>query len=503
MAFTFTGVDALYKVPRFMATLQFAAGAVSAGSLPMYCLHIGMKTSAGSMTEDQDIVEVTSADDVNAYAGARSELAQMARAGIKAAPTVRHFMAAVAEPSGGTYAQCTLVIAGSWSTDGEIAITFAGKRFSLGVSATDTIDVVGAALAARLSADTEIPATFTYNTSTDTLTGVIANKGATGTSWVIGIDKSKAPSGMTLTLSGSASLSGDRVKFGVAGSGTGTADVTTLLTKLLTGRYARIAVSTNDATNAALLETHVNTKAGATKLLLEQLIFASNASQSTATTLAQTTLNAPRAMVAWMRNANIHPAVIASTIAAIRAQTEPIDWVPDYDGKVLPFIPPQHISDVHTDAENNTALQNGVTPIATGNNEASIVRCITSYCLNGSAQDERCLDIGDVVVTDNGTLDLKLLYETDFRPGNPRVQADPADGEPLPPSGVGYPRLWNALAMKRAREWFANGFVRNPDATPFISQFNSVSQRIETQATIVPQRVQHQIAVAMRQQGPA
>ena len=503
MAFVFDGVDALYKVPRFLAKIIFAAGNVGAGSLPLYTLYVGMKdTSLGTIVPDVDVVEVFSDEDINTLAGPRAQLANMARAGLAAKPTGRHFIAAVLEPAGGTYAQATLLLAGAWTTPGEIAITIAGTRISLGVTATDTIDDVGTALAARMTASIGLPVSTTYSAGTDTLTLVCANKGASGRDWIIGVDKTKMPSGMTATLTGSAALSGDRARLGVAGSGTGTEDVTNILTKLQTKRFARIAVAQSDATNLALWETHVNNKADATRLLLEQFVVGANGTQAAATSLAQTTLNAPRAQLLWQRNANTHPAVFASVMAAVRAGTEGITWVPDYDGFVLAGIPPQDEADIHLDTENNVALQNGVTPLATGNNESSVVRAITTYCLNGATQDDRCLDVGDAVTADNATLDLKLLYETTFRPVNPLVGPDPLEGQKVPPEGVAYPRLWNTVAMKRAREWFASGWVEDPDTTPIISQFNATSRRIESLVPLVVRRIQHQLAVITRQQSP-
>jgi phage tail sheath gpL-like len=342
--------------------------------------------------------------------------------------------------------------------------------------------------------------TASYNTGTDTLTLTCANVGAQGKDWTVQVDQKALAAGLTATLTGSAALSGGRVRMGAAGTGAGTEDLTTLLTKLQSGRYARIASVSNDASNAALLEAHVNGKADMLKLLLEQVVFCHSGTVTQAKTLAQSTLNAPRAQVLWMKNADIHPAVLAAVKAAIRASTEGSDPVPDYDGLLLPGIP-AHLSedDVPIDSEQNTALNGGVTPITSINGEARVVRSITSYSLNGLAQDERTLDIGDAVMTDYATLDLKVFYETAFRPANKYVQADPREGELEPPAGVAFPKLWNNAVFARMQDWFSNGWIEDPADNPPQSQFNGAARAIESIVPLVVRRVQHQLRQIVRQ----
>lgn len=503
MPFTFSGLDPLYKVPKFIGKIVFSAGAVAAGSLPLFVLYVATKTSAGSMVADTDVLEVTSEEEVDTYAGARSLLAQMARAGIQAAPSSRHFIAAVAEPGGGTAATATIVLAGAPTSAGELVVTVAGKTFRTVITTSSTLDGIGADIEAKMLADTRLPVVASYDAPSDTLTLTCANVGAQGRDWIVKVDQSKLPSGLTATLTGSAALSGGRARMGASGSGTGTEDVTNILTKLQTQRFARIAPSSNDATNAALWEAHVNSKADMLKLLLEQVVFGYSGTLANSKTLAATTLNAQRAQVVWMPNADIHPAVIASVKAAIRAATEGTDPVPDYDGLLLPGIP-GHLSDtdIPIDADQNSALNSGVTPVTTVNGEARVVRSITSYCKNGSAQDERTLDIGDAVMTDYAMLDLKLLYETDFRVANKYVEPDPRPGEPEPATGTGHPSLWSRKVLERMLEWRANGWVRAPSLDHIQSQYNAVANAIESQITLYVSRVQHQMRQIVRQTAP-
>ena len=130
-----------------------------------------------------------------------------------------------------------------------------------------------------------------------------------------------------------------------------------------------------------------------------------------------------------------------------------------------------------------------------------MVRSITSYCLNGSNQDERCLDIGDAAMTDYATMDLKLLYDTEFRPQNPYVGPNPADGEEPPPAGVAYPDLWKAYVVRRMRDWFANSWLENrPEGAwaPLVD-YNKSGKYITSEVPLGVRRVQHRVDQVIRQ----
>lgn len=495
-----TGISSSYKVPRYIAKIVFGAGSVSAGSGRLRCLLVGMKVAAGTMVADQDIVRVTSLDEAIAYAGPRSQLARMASKALLI-PSLELYMAAVTEPGAGTQATVTCVLAGTVAA-GVLRFRLAGTSVAVNVSATMTLDDVGAAIAAAFNAKADLPATCAYNAGTDTLTWTIANKGASGRDWILYFDPTDKPSALTLTITGSATLNTNGYRFGAAGSGTGVEDVTTLLTKLTTQRYARIAVAQNDAANLALWETHVNTKAGPLSLLLEQFVVGHNGALASAQSIAQTTLNAFRAQVLWMRNSESHPAEIAAAKAAYRSVNEQANPVPDYDGLTLAGIAPQAFdADLPTDTEQDVALNNSVTPLTSVNGEAKVVRSITSYSLNGSAQDERCLDIGDPVMTDYGVIDSQLLYNTEFRPQNPYVGPNPAEGEEPPPTGVAYPDLWKASLQDRMLDWFAEGWLEERPVGNWapVVDFNKAGRYILSETPMAVRRVQHRLDNVIRQ----
>jgi phage tail sheath gpL-like len=468
-----TGISPSYKRPAFIAKIVYAAGASGAGSQRLRCLLVGMKTAAGSMTPNQDILKVTSEDDVDAYCGVGSQLARMAYKALKV-DSVDVWIAAVAEPTG-VQATATITPTGPQTTGGVLRFRIAGVTVVVTVGVTDTIATICTNIAAAFNANSKLPVTAAATATVVTLT--CKNKGAQGNSWVLyrdAFDNNETVIGLTVTLAGASSINTNGVFFG-ATLGTGVEDATTLLTKLTTTRYARIAVGHNDATNAALWA---------------------------AQTLAQTTLNAFLGSVFWIRNCESHPSEIAAWFAAKRSVTEQTSPVPDYDNLPMPAIAPQAFdADVASPTEQDTALNNGVTPGITVNGAVYCVRAITSYCLFGGAQDERCLDVGDPTMAQYAALDLKAMYDTEFRPANPLVGPNPDPNEESPPQGVGFPDLWNSLVTARAQDWYRNGWLQDPPVGVWApkSDFNKAGRFIVDEIPLSVRRVQHRLDQVVRQ----
>ncbi len=503
MAFVISGWDPSYRRPRFIGQIVFGAGQLSAANAPLACLLIGKKTSAGSMTVDAAPVACTTEEEADSLAGAGSELARMAYKALKK-KGIKLYLAAVTE-NGGTAATATLLLAGVPTAAGVIELYIAGERVAADVASGTAVDTYGAAITAAINAKTRLPVTASYNSGTDTVTITTKNKGVSSKDWLIWKNESVKPAGVTMTLTGSAAEGTDRVRMGAAASGTGTDDVTTLLTQLQTGRYARIACATNDATNAALVESHVNTKAGVLSMLYEHAFFGHNGAYAAAQSIAQTTLNAQRCNLKWHRNSESHPCEIAAAMAALSSTTENASPVPDYDGVVLEGIAPQRYdADRPTDTEINTALTNSVSVMDTVDGQAVIVRQICSYSLlAGSTPDDRTLDAGDARFPDYAMLDLKATYDGEFRPNNPHVQDNPASGAKEPPSGVATPDRWNAEVQARMESWFANNWIEDPANNLPVSTYSTSYHAIVTNAPVIVRRVQHQLGVIVRQTAAA
>lgn len=504
------GVADDYLRPLFFAKIVYAAGPVAGqGALNVLC--IGKKIAAGNLVANSEVRQVFSREDCNTAAGEGSQLGLMGIAALLGDPSCNLYLIAVTES--GTAATVTMLLATVPTTDGSIVIRINGKSITTSYVAGTAIDTIGAAVAAKVNAQPDCPFTCAYNAGTDTLTLTSKNLGAGEKDWIIYQDLSNS-GGVTSTITGSAavntfgSISG--VRAGAGGTGTGTEDYTTVLTKIVSRRYARIACGANDTTNAPLVKAFLAAQAGPTLLFLNMAIYGHNGTQSQATTLAQTTLNDPRSQVFAHRNSETHPALIAAGWAATRAATEGADPVPDYDNFDCSawVAPTQFDADTWLATEENALLNAGVTPIKTQDGVAKSVRAVCTYCLNGSVQDVRCLDIGDPVFMDYMILDLQNFYESTFRPGNKYVQDDPAENELEPLSGVAFPRLWKSAVINRmqtvyfANNWIEDTFSGDSPKYPVDAVYNKNARRIQSNVPVVVRRVQHQLGVIGRQTAP-
>lgn len=491
-----TGISPSYKRPGFIAKISYAAGSSSGGSNRLKCLLVGFKTSGGTMVADQDIVRVTSDDEIAAAAGPRSMLARGAYKAILV-PSVDLYLAAVSEPGGGTAGTVTILLGGT-PGNGILRFRLAGVGINVNVNASMSLDDIGAALVTAFNgADRgRLPATAAYNAGTDTLTLTLANVGASGRDWILYFDPTGKPSALTLTITGSATVNTNGYRFGAGGTGTGVEDVTTLLTKLLTTRYARSAWVSNDATNLALIETHINSKESQLVLLFEQFIVGHNGTLNAAMSLSQTTMNAFLGQLLWQRNSESHPFEIAAAKAALRSVEEQTKLVPDYDGRELAGIAHQRFfADIPTSAEIDLALQSGVTPLTTVNETSRVVRSICSYSLNGTQQDERCLDIGDPTCTQGIVDRIRTYYDTAVRPNNPYAAPDRAEGEPPPAAGTMTPRDWSAIKQDILFQAYNAGELQEPPIGKYAptSTYNTSGKFIQGDTPIVPAQVAHRI----------
>jgi len=504
------GFDSNYKTPRFAGKILYAAGAISAASLALSVLCVGMKTSAGSMVADQDVVQIQSEDEADSYAGAGSQLARMLYKALAFRGSAPIFAAAVAEPTG-TQATATIAFSGTVTAAGQLDIGIAGETVSVAINVGDSLDTIGANIVNYVNQKLRWPVLAdAYTPSDDLVTLKVKNKGVQGKDWILNVDMKQAPAGLTVTVTGSVTVgSSYRVRFGASSTGTGTEDVTNILTKLTSRRYARTALGQNDTTNAALWKSQVDALGGSTSMVYDQLVFATNKAYSTASTLSAA-LNHVQSQILWYRNSESHWCEIAAAKAVLRANTEGNGQPPDYDAVSgngvlvgIAAIRAGFESDLPSDTECNTALNAGITPITNFNGAAATVRSITSYYSFNGTPDYRVIDIGDPVVAEYVTLDMQLGWQTEFKAANPYIQDNPPPGaEPLP-AKVGSPALWNAFAMRKLKQHQRDLRIEDPELNPPDAVFNSTAKRIQGVIPFVPLRVQHQIGIIMRQQSAA
>lgn len=506
------GFSTSNRVPGVYGETIFGAGAISAASLPLILLLVGTKLSTGSATSNQDVNDVLSVDDADAYYGAGAEISRMAYQALRV-PGVKVKGAPVSEAGGAAAAAQVITIGGTWTVQGVVTYRVNGEIIQKTIGATDTIAQFCTDLAALFNSNLRRPyaavATATQVVLTQRSKGARANCGITFQ------DVTKVPSGFTTTISGatwttatakttSAPISfvvpttangyyykctvagtthavteptwpttvGGTVVDGTAtwtcwgqilsgasttwGGGSGTEDVATLLTVLLPQTFDRIVTSENDATNLAKWVTQLNTQAGPTSNILQHFITAVNGTLAAATTLATVSLNSQRGQLMWFLNGETAPWEMSAYFGSLRAATEQGDPAAAYDDALLLGVAPQsQPGDRPTNAILQSAVNNGITPVYTSPDGAKALVCIsiTTHSLTGSTPDYRTFNTSDAYVPDFVRRDVGLYWSTVFKPNNPRVSDDPPQDAKPQLAGVAMPQTWNPEIEAKLRKY--------------------------------------------------
>jgi phage tail sheath gpL-like len=500
MAIVVQGFTADSKTPGAVAELQFAQGPLSAGAVPRFVLLYGNKLSSGASAADNEVADLLSQDEARAFAGAGSELGRMAVKAL-AVPGVKLRAVAVPEASGGTAATLTITITGTWSTGGSIDIHMGGRIVNVAAAPTDTPTTMGDRVVSRLTEDPDLYCNPVNAAGVVTCT--VKNLGVRGNDHIVHVVDKLRPAGMTVALGGGTPLANGGVPFS---GGAGADDVTAALAATFSGSSSYVGAAQNDATNAALLVTQANNKAGPLEGRYENPVFALNGTLAAANSFSQTTLNNAFCQCLLFEGSRNHPSEIAAVWAALRSVTEALPVSPQlgnpnhrYDGTALPGILPHFLdSDVPTRSETDSALNSGVSPIGTKNGTAVMVRSITSRSLNGATPDYRTLDTGDAVVPQRGAEHFNAKWETDHAQVNQYVGPDPLNGA-APPVGFSTPSAWRAQVLLDLRLFATQNMVTDVDNNLPVVEYDSAGKRLMSSIPMKVTPQNHQTGSLIRQ----
>lgn len=499
--FQIIGFSSTDFVPGFVGQVTYGAGPLSAGDQTITLLLVGNKTSAGSMTANQDVSACFSETEADALVGPGSEQARQAYAALQI-PGVQIWLAPVSDP-GGTAASIIITLATTATSAGVFDYYIGGRLVSLPVALGDTATVAGALLADLINANTRLPCTAADTTGAVTLT--MKQTGPRGNDVFVRQVQTGKPGAMTSTLSTGTAVTGVGMKFA---SGATADDLTTVATNTFAGWYNRVGLAARDATQLGVWETSMDSKAGPLEGRPQHTVCASNAALATVQSLTQTTLNNARFQMLWLLNGENDPAEVGATMAAIRCVTEQGDPGASYDDVVLPGVAPQFLSsNIPQRSTLVAALQTGVTPLTSTKTEVKVVRSITTRCLNGANPDYRTLDTGYAYVPDFIRYDIGLQWNSVFRVANPVVDddIDPALGDR--PSGVATPKRWNQFVYARLKEHERGDTVASNIPQIIDVELNlpasvfeaDPANRIMSAIPCKPSRRQHQIGVTVLQ----
>ena len=185
-------------VPGIAIGAEIAVQSRPSENTPIRLLVVAFKGSAGTMVENVDIIgPVLSEAECNTAAASYSELARGFRAGRAMSKDVEVYLLAVPAPSG-AQASAAITIGGTWSTAGSLVIWVDGEPVRVEVGAADATTDVATAVVDAWTIETESAVTVTAASSTNTF--LCRDNGTRGNSKVLYVDRSSAPTGLTVTV---------------------------------------------------------------------------------------------------------------------------------------------------------------------------------------------------------------------------------------------------------------------------------------------------------------
>lgn len=329
---------------------------------------IGVKSAAGTAVVGT-VYEVQDAASSDALFGVGSELALMCRqaiaAGKLAGSSPKMYAICPATPTGSATAE-TLTVTAASAKAGNLTVTIAGRAIVVGVSAGDTASTIATALKTKIDElSDDLPITAAVATNVVTCTHRTAGVNGNDVAYAV-VD---APSGVTVALAQS-----------VAGSGSN--DLTTTFDVLATLDVNGIAIANHVANDVADAIAHSDEMWGYATKKFRHVFIADRGTIGTAAATKAAADTSYRLVYLTLEGAPSMPGEIASKVAAtVYATVRPNA---NFDGVEIDLPPPAD-SVVYTNAEVESALAAGMTPLTRAGARLKIERLVTTKISENSA----------------------------------------------------------------------------------------------------------------------
>lgn len=488
-----TGLADSRKTPGVNLAVILGGAGTSAGSAPKRILLMGNKI--GALTGSTPAFSVTagtmanatptfcaSADDAGAYAGRGSELHSMAAGVFAQYPAATVYLCGVADAAG-TAASLVLTFATSASAAYTVRVYACSLILDVPVASGDTVTTIATAVADAINDADALP--FTAQISAGVLTLTAKNTGprgntltcafsfitAAGLEVVVTTSSTSSGAGTTGTLSGGTQVDGEYFFSGGATQDSFAAAIASVATQ----KFDRIVGACIDSTNIDLLAAHLDALALVTSQRRQQGVVGSIGTLSAATTLA-TGRNKSRLQLAWHYNSRLPIWQVAAQVAAARLigdsaaggllVGEATDPAANLCGLELASARAQNtVADQPTATEIESALNNGITPLAPSANRpgyCTVVRSVTTRSLANGVPNYAVIDTSIVTSCDHVADDLQAFLATTY--AGFKLAPDSDDGLPPRTERVTTPRLIRAKIAERLALYEEAGILVDVEA---------------------------------------
>lgn len=421
-----TGVPSNFRVPGQYAEIVFAQGPSTASTGPREIIVAAPKTASGTWVANT-VYSVGNEQVAETGAGAGSPLHRAIRKVLQSNKTCKLWALVYDASSGGGSAAATATVTfagGAPTKTGVTTATIAGEPCSVSFSTTDTVTSIAANLVLVINAKTWLPVTATSALGVVTLTAKIAGASqGDGTVPVIRV-RVEIDTGVTTTATASGNLGS--VVAGVDGATTEVSNLTTALAAIEARRFYYIGTTMFTSAALTVLRTHITNKSLPRPGLRCVGVAAFNGVLATAQTTA-TSQNYERLQLVWQPQSEHDPAELMGNVIGIRQKHESVDSAFNFDGysdSDWTILPAFASSDWPDTDDQNDALNDGVTPIASNGSDSYIVMSVTTRSKNstGAVDDFRASETHRPSVADDFTDTLLLRHQLNY--ANKKLKGD-------------------------------------------------------------------------------
>ncbi len=249
MAISFNTIPSTLRVPFTAVEFDSSRSQQGPALLPYRGLLIGQKVAAGTATADT-VVRCTSANNALTLSGRGSMLHRGALAWFASNSSTELWLGVLADNGAGVAASGTIVVSGTATASGTIALYCGGDLVTVGVAKDDTANTIAASINAAINLALDLPITSTVSTAT--VTALFRHKGLVGNSYDIRVnanDGEVLPAGVSLAITQLA-------------SGTTNPVLTTLFAAMADIWFQILPHPYTDATSLTAIEAEMATRAG-------------------------------------------------------------------------------------------------------------------------------------------------------------------------------------------------------------------------------------------------
>jgi len=420
-----TGVPSNFRVPGQYAEVIFAQGPSTASTGPREVIIIAPKTATGTYVVNT-VNSVTNENLAEVGGGSGSPLHRALRMVLRSNKQTKLWALPYDASSGGGSAAATSTVtyAGAPTKTGVTTVTIASEPCSVSFSTTDTPTTIAANLVLVVNSRTFLPVTATSALGVVTLTAKIAGASqGDGTVPVIRV-RAEIDTGVTTTVASSGHLGS--VVAGADGAVTELSNLTAALATIEARRFYYMGITMFSSTALTALRTHITNKSEPRPGLRSVGVAAFNGILATAQTTA-TGQNYERLQFVWQPQSEHDPAELMGNVIGIRQKRESTDSAFNLDGYSASdwlILPAFASSDWPDTDDQNDALNDGVTPIASNGSRSYLVMSVTTRSKNstGAVDDFRASETHRVSVADDFTDTLLLRHQLNYQ--NKKLKKD-------------------------------------------------------------------------------